>query len=483
VNPFSPRPTVGTRALLLDSQFVSDTYNMRRVLALPDKHPGPVLTTTASGEWSGLSYPSTARDPETGKFHLWYTVTNPDAGRRDREARAAGRLEDFLAAADGVNSATGIAYAQSEDGIHWQRPAVGTGPRKGTNVVYVGNKGVTAGCVMQGLFKNDPARKFTAYFTDWLRYGHGGHGYAHSPDGIHWTPDPANPFIFGESDSNNCIIKNPFGPGYLLYERPWESAAWGWVKGNHRKRIAGCWSPDGYNWSRPKTVLCPDELEDFDYYGISVFEHDGVLFGLLSDRHPKKETMDIHLIFSRDGANWEKLPTRQTLLPRGPDGSFDSGMVLPAYNPINVNGDLRLYYAGRPTLHDDNVSPSYRETCGIGLATFKKGRLIGRRADSDLGILLTHPFTIEADRLCIDVATAGNGWVEAELVEFDEKTPGGKQLPGFAREDFDKFTGDSTGHELSWRGKNVASLKGRLVRLRVGIRMGTIWSYHTGESA
>src|SRR5690606_15930968 len=148
-----------------------------------------------------------------------------------------GKLVEFLNVEGGVNSSVGIAYAHSDDGIHWHRPNVGTGARTGTNVVYVGNKGVTAACVMQNFFENDPSRKFTAYFTDWIRAGHGGHGYAHSPDGVNWTADPANPFIFGESDSNNCVIKNPFGEGYLLYERPWESAAWGWEKGNHRKRI------------------------------------------------------------------------------------------------------------------------------------------------------------------------------------------------------------------------------------------------------
>ncbi len=476
MNPFIPRVVPGRKALLLDGQFVADTWNMRRVLAAPSKHPGPVLATPGRGEWSGLSYPSVVRDAETGKFILWYTVTNPSAWERDRAARQAGTLDAFLRAPGGVNSATAIAYAVSDDGLKWETPNVGTGHRAGTNVVHAGNKGVHAGCIIQGLFPGDKARKFTSYHTDWTGYGIGAHSYAHSPDGIHWTPDPANPFIHGESDSNNCVIKNPFGEGYLLYERVWDAAAWGWVKGNHRKRIAGCWSPDLYHWTEPRNILCPDELDGFDYYGISVFYRDGVLFGMVSERHPIRETMDVHLFFSRDGVRWDQLPIREKLLPRGGEGEFDSGIILPAFNPVEVNGDLRLYYAGRPTLHDDS-GPSSRNDCGIGLATFKKCRLVGRRADLEMGILLTHPFVIESDRLLVDAQTTHTGSLVAELVEPDAKTPGGKPIPGYTRDDFDRFVGDETGHELTWKGQSVASLKGRRVRMRLGLTMGTVWSY------
>jgi hypothetical protein len=462
--------------MLLDNRFVADTWNLRRVQAVAEKHPGPVLRTPPRGGWSGLSYPSVAIDKDTGKFHLWYTVTHPGNHTLNEAARKAGKLAEFLEPCDGVRSRVGIAYATSDDGIHWTTPDVGTGPRLGTNVVHAGNSGVHAGCVVQGLFSGDPARKFTAYYTDWKGYGVGAHSYAHSPDGIHWTSDPANPFIHGESDSNNCVLKNPFGEGYLLYERVWDAAAWGWVKGNHRKRIAGLWSPDLYHWSEPWNILCPDELDDFEFYGISVFYRDGVLFGLVSERHVQRETMDIHLFFSRDGVRWDRLAVREKLFPRGAAGAFDAGLILPAYNPVEVNGDLRLYYAGRPSLHD-NTGSDYEQKCGIGLATFPKSRLIGRRGDNEMGILLTHPFTITSDRLLIDAQTESNGWVVAELVEPDAVIPGGKPIAGFTRDDSDRFTGDDTGHALTWKGKQVAELKGRRVRLRMGLRMATVWSY------
>jgi hypothetical protein len=461
---------------LLDNRFVADAYNVRRIVATGRKS-GPLIVPPAQGDWAGISYPSVVRDDETGRFHLWYTVSNPDAVRRDSEARGAGKLAEFIEAKPtGVNSHCGIAYACSDDGVNWDLPKVGEGILSGTNVVHVGTKGVHAGCVMQRLFPDDPSRKFTAYYTDWLKYGHGGHCYAHSPDGIHWTPDPRNPFVFGESDSNNNIVRNPFGPGYFLYERPWDCAAWGWLKGNYRRRLAVAWSEDLYNWCEPRNLLYPDERDRYLYYGMSVFHRDGILFGLLSEYNDVRETMDLQLLFSRDGANWNRHPERMRLFERGVEGEFDAGMILPAYQPLEVDGELRIYYVGTRRLHNDSTEP-LRNQSGIGYVAFPKARLIGRRGDRDLGILLTHPFKIDADHLFLDAQTTPVGSLVAELVEPDPKEPGGKPIPGFTRADCDAFTGDSIRHSMTWQGKNLAALKGKRVRLRVGLNYATLWSY------
>ncbi len=475
-NPLIPPPSPSRKCLLLDDRFIADAHNTRRLPATGSKL-GELLTPQPQGDWAGISYPSVARDDETGQFHLWYTVSNPDASRRDAAARQAGRLAEFIAAKPvGINSHCAMGYACSADGIHWDMPKVGTGILAGTNVVYAGTKGVHAGCVQQRLFPHDPARKFTAYFTDWLSYGRGGHGYAHSPDGIHWIPDPCSPFIHGESDSNNCVVRNPFGPGWFLYERPWDCAAWGWLKGNYRRRLAAAWSPDLYNWSEARNLMYPDELDRYLYYGMSAFYRDGVLFGLLSEYNENHETMDLQLLFSRDGANWSRHPERRRLFERGAEGEFDAGMVFPGFQPLEVDGDLRLYYVGTRRLHNDSTEP-LRNRSGIGCVMFPKSRLLGRRGDKELGILLTHPFEIDADRLFVDAQTTPVGRLEAELVEPDPVEPGGRPVPGFTRADCDTFTGDSARHELTWQGKNMASLRGRRVRLRLGLTMATIWSY------
>jgi hypothetical protein len=465
------------KCLLLDDRFVADAWNVRRVGAVGKKHDGPVLPTPPQGPWGFLNYISVLRDTETGGYHLWYTLSNHEARARQNDARKAGQLDSFLKNATPMDSVTVVCYAKSADGIHWEKPDVGVGPLAGSNVVFTGKFGVTACCVMQGLFKNDPARKFTIFYGDWVRAGVGGHSYAHSPDGIHWTHDPKNHFVHGESDSCNNIIKNPYGPGYFLYERPWDCAAWGWVKGvNTRRRTAVAWSEDLYRWTEPENLMYPDELDDFEYYGMSTFYRDGVMFGMLSEFHPVNETMDIHLRFSRDGLRWDRLPDRCRLIERGPQGDFDADNIIPGFAPIEVDGDLRVYYTGRAALHNDHSIES-QQNHGVGLITFPKARLIGRRGETGTSVLLSRVFTVDSDNLFIDAQTNPVGHVVIEIVTPDAIDPGGKTIPGFGRDDCDKFVGNNARHRVTWAGKNIASLKGKHVRLRIGLRQATVWSY------
>ncbi len=478
MNPLLPPPSPSRKCLLLDDRFVADAWDVRRVQATPIKHLGPLYKPWINHTWRMISYGSVQYDLSTRKFLLWYTLCNLQGMASQTKARAQGiqALDEWFKNATPTDAVTATALATSDDGLHFTPHMLTSGPLAGTNVVDAGHSESLASCVMQNLFPNDPARKFTSFYCQWYSTQHGGHGYTHSPDGITWTPDPRNPFIFGESDSNNTIIKNPFGPGYFLYERPWDCAAWGWIKGNTRRRIAACYSTDLYNWSEPRNLFYPDEADHYEHYGLNPFYQDGVMFGLLSEYHPHRETMDMHLSFSRNGVRFDRLPSRQRLFERGGDTEFDSAMVFNCYNPLWVDGDLRMYYVGRPKFHNDSTGQDASNE-GVGLLTFKHGRLIGRRGDKTLGALLTHPFTIDADHLYIDAQTAPIGSVIAELVEFDAREPGGRILPGFSCADCDPFTGNNPRHELTWKGKNIASLKGKSLRLRIGLTMATIWSY------
>lgn len=471
--PLSP----SRRCLLLDDRFVADAWNVRRVGAVGRKHPGPVLATPPRGRWGFLNYISVLRDSSTGVFHLWYTLSNLEARQRQNEARRAGRLDEFLKHATELDSVTVVCYAFGSDGLNWQTPAVGKGPLTGTNIVFTGKFGVTACCVTQGLWPERPERRFTIFYDDWVRAGVGGHSYAHSANGIDWTHDPRNHFVHGESDSCNNIVKNPFGPGYFLYERPWDCAAWGWVKGvNTRRRTAVAWSEDLYNWTEPENLMYPDELDDFEYYGMSTFYLDGVLFGMLSEFHPLRETMDIHLRYSRDGLRWDRLPDRKHLFERGAQGDFDAENIIPGFAPVRVNGDLYVYYTGRSSLHNDHSLES-QQNHGVGLVVFPKSRLIGRRGETGVSVLLTRPMVVDADRLHIDAQTNPVGNVTVEVVEPDAIEPGGKTVPGYSRDDCDGFTGDSSSHRVTWAGKDIGPLKGRRVRLRIGLKQATVWSY------
>ncbi len=468
----------GATRLLVDNEFVADVWEIRRHVATPRKHPGPVLEHRHDAPWGGISYPGVVRDPRDGTFHLWYSLGNHAAAQKKSEYYQAGRIDDYFAyigAAAEKTTVTG--YARSRDGIVWEQPKVGQGPFQGTNIVFGGHTH-GQGQVWLDLEETDPQRRFKMIYCDWLSPGNGGHCLAFSPDGIHWTPYANNPFIYGESDSNNTLIRNPCDGGYLLYMRPWDCAAWKRLDYNRntRRRIAVARGRTLFDWDEPINILHPDEIDRGEFYGMTVFHRHDVFFGLLSEYSHHRQTMDVQLAFSRDGLKWDRLPQRPCFLPRGGEGEFDNAMIIPAFGTVEVDGDLRFYYNGRPTLHDDN-SGQRIEDSAVGLAVAPMGRLIGRRADGQQGFLLTHPLVIDGDELRLDAQVPGHGQLTVEVVEPDKYEPGGKTVPGFGAADCAVIQGNAVDLPVTWKGRSLAALRGKRVRLRFGMKVSTLYSF------
>ena len=86
------------------------------------------------------------------------------------------------------------------------------------------------------------------------------------------------------------------------------------------------------------------------FYGMNVRRHAGIFFGCL---WPFKLNTDIvtELAWSRDGWNWERLPTRPRLLELGPEGAWDDGMVFGSIDWIEAGDEWRLCYAGSDGPH------------------------------------------------------------------------------------------------------------------------------------
>jgi hypothetical protein len=69
-------------------------------------------------------------------------------------------------------------------------------------------------------------------------------------------------------------------------------------------------------------------------------------------------------------------------------------------------------------------------------------------------------------------ADAGKG--ELKVRVSDEKR---KVLPGFDYDDGEIFKGDSTAHEVLWKGKSMVELKDRIVRVEFFMRDADIYTF------
>ncbi len=168
-------------------------------------------------------------------------------------------------------------YAESRDGIHWDRPALGlfeTTDGKPNNIVWAGVgchnftpfKDTNPNCRPEARYKavgrtfidNDPAPP-TADATGYKWLPGCGLLAFQSPDGIHWSLMQEERIIKkGEFDSQNVAFWDEVGGCYVAYERIWQK------DGARIRGIAVLSSDDFLHWTDP-----PQWLE----YGDAPREH------------------------------------------------------------------------------------------------------------------------------------------------------------------------------------------------------------------
>ncbi|MCM8822720.1 MAG: hypothetical protein NC831_07940 [Candidatus Omnitrophica bacterium] len=306
----------------------------------------------------------------------------------------------------------------------------------------------------------------------------GGIYIAKSHDGLHWNYNDTKPVIHGESDCNNACVYNLEKGVYMLYMRGWHTAAAGWNngKGNQRRRITYSESRDLKNWSEPQVIMSPDELDTNDFYGISVFRYANAYIGMLwvfdDDMY---ETIDIELCWSRDGIRWERHPERPKFIETEEKGKMGGYMVFPGQEPV-IYGDNLYIYVNAHSKYPHNAQPE-NSTNWVYRTKLRMDGFVSLDAGSQMGSLITRPFTLQSDTIKINAATQG-GYIIAELAEPYWFDPKGKAIEGFSAKDFDVFKEDSISHTLSWRGNsNLARLKGKRIMLKIAMVHSQLYSF------
>ena len=90
------------------------------------------------------------------------------------------------------------------------------------------------------------------------------------------------------------------------------------------------------------------------------------------DKRPDADVIDYYIGTSRDGMNYDKtwVHARKPFVERGPDGSFDKGMLQPSSQIITRGDDHFIYYTGQYNRHHSPASAK-RMTGKSGLANGK----------------------------------------------------------------------------------------------------------------
>ncbi len=384
-------------------------------------------------------------DEEENLFKMWY-----DVGRS--------------LSSDVAEEEVGLAYAVSEDGIHWKKPILNliedNGSKK-NNLLFPFFRWGFGHVVIKDSLEADPAKRYKMLFMfqcEEMKFA----GIvqpvclAYSSDGIHWQVPQNwfNPVIPGASDTHLTAYWDAQIHKYVVY-----------LRGRPNVRlICMSESEDFINWSPRKIIIQPDEedpAQDHEFYGMTSMAYGEFRVGFLSIFHTLNEgwirenqieewmpewmnQLDIQLTYSKDGRTWHRAGNREPILKCGEPGSFDCGGVYAAHTPLKVGDEIWLYYAGGNILHGEPPRHGEKPREGISLAKIKKDRFVCLRTEGK-GVLTTVALAIDPETLRIN-ADATGGSVRLEVMD-----PWGRVLSGYSKDDCVPFSGNDTNYQIKWK--------------------------------
>lgn len=408
---------------------------------------------------------------DDGKFRMWYGVSH---GIRHGEEYA-------------------VAYAESDDGIHWTKPDLGLVEYDGSthNNLVVGYSSVI-GQVFRDPHASaeQPYRMLVAIYPtrdgDPTRYL----TLLSSADGLRWSKPERNVVPDGSIalDTQSQAYWDADRGAYTLFTRrgPW-------------RQVARSESPDPFQFPAPEYVLQPDEPQSADYYQAGVTKYDDAASAYIAlvpvFHHPgdaqgqplpggaavtanyagnpitvaAPDTLDLHLFTSNDSIHWRRQGEQRPYIGLGPDGAFDSRSLYSGVGYATVGDEVWLYYSAYDCTHIgslDGATPFQDYLGTITRATLRRDGFVAAHAGPDGAELLTHPVTFTGNRLELNIDGSSGGSAQVELQSID-----GTPLDGFTLDDCRPVFGNGIRKVVAWRrGSDLSALAGRGVRLRFQLR-------------
>lgn len=471
------------KQLFIDQNVVESASGVTFTMHSPSKRlEGPVLLPDAPWERAGDGsiglYSSVIR--EGNKTRIWYDVRFGDSVQ--------------------------VAYAESTDGIHFEKPVLGLYPLNGSmenNIVMPTRVG---GCAVwidphaspeqryrsQSKGYNEPTAQQLYSYT--------------SPDGIHWTQWMHE--NIGDCDTQSIAFWDQRVGRYVLYTRRNPNPG----TPSRSRIIRRVESDDLTMWENETLVLQADEVDlasyvsptpkpPVDYYGGAVFRYpnedglylmlsqpfwhfkrrpEGQRWGIKDVENPKSgenlgpATIDVRLNASRDGVHFDRVGERHPFLAPGPAGAFDSKMIWALPNPVSMGNELWIYYAGTNKDHDGFTDPAAEKLrSGISIASLRLDGFVSAEAPFTGGELTTTLFTFRGRQLEVNLDTGGGGSLQVEVLDAS-----GVPVPGYTRAESTMLSGNAVHMPVTWGERSdLTPLIGKSIRLHFFLRDCQLYAF------
>jgi hypothetical protein len=438
--------------LLFDDFFLSTAdrdhwdqiaYGITFSLGQVEKHGSPILEGDALWEESS-AWLNVLR--EGARYRMWY-----HSGHSDRRG---GR----------------VSYAESADGIHWDKPKLGLIEIEGSrenNVVFEGGfGGISPEFGNVFLAPNaEPDEAYKMVYAEWLgNFVFEVPGYspsngtlrgASSPDGIHWVRYYEN-FLGKYPDSQNVGCWDPALKKYVVYHRTHSTFA-GLdagalrIKEQRRGRAVGRMeSEDFRQWGPSEAVLTAD-IDDglnTDIYNSAYSRHPDNMnahYLFPSFYRHYEGTFEVQVCTSRDNQNWAR-PCRETFIPLGAPEEFDCFIISVSPGIVPVDDETwALYYRSGDGPHGGShpITLNYTPQSRVSRVTLKRDRVQGIEGRREGSHFSTRPLSFEGRRLVLNAEPTGpDPEIRVQLLSSETNDP----LAGYTFEKMPSYQGRRAEH-------------------------------------
>jgi hypothetical protein len=438
--------------LFLDDFLVAESHRVTRVVNRPTRDPAipnPIVTGREDGCFQ--PYLTVLRDRDAHRFRMWYGAATSD--RHPSRSR--------------------LAYIESDDGVHWERPR----RLLETPAIQFG-----ASVLDDSDSDADAERRFK--FAWWapsrVPDAPGGLKIATSPDGFAWTqlkrPGEADDVLLAHNHDINSIFRDPIRRRYVAIASTVQTdPAW---RGERRVTVQST-SDDLLTWSPPRRILVPDpksEHEQTQFYAMDGFLVRGALVigmvKVLRDDLHADEPPDppdafgvgyTALAWTRDGEHWTR--DRETFFERDPrKGAWDHAHAW-IDEQLPFGDEVFLYYGGYARGH----KVERFEERQIGLVRMGRDRYAAREAGAEGGRLITPVVTLPGQTMTINATTRDGGAIVVRVLDADAGVVN-KSEP---------ITGD--GVDLPVRWLTHAPVAGRPAQLEFAMTRARLFAFLTTD--
>lgn len=374
----------------------------------------------------------------------------------------------------------GIGYAESQDGVEWEKPNLGLQAWNGStdnNLIDINRHG-------HGIFidpASAPSERYKMVSCHWTETERKVLG-AISADGLHWTPMVMPIMEYQHADTQNIGHYDVERAEYILYTRQ--------MDGNSNRRGVNRVATDSFRRfekSVPVLENSPVDAPDVDIYcnGYSPWPGatDAHLMRLsMYERTP--DTMNVHLATSRDGIAWHRPLGRNAWIETVPSaqGPYKTVYACAGVVPTGA-GEWSTYVGVNRMLHNEPVERKKGAPGESGLvrAAVREDGFISV-SSRGRGGFWTVPFELNSDSIGINADTLYSGFLRCQILSSSPGDVGSDTrfihaIEGYTLEECQPIVGNQIDAPLMWNGSaDLNQLRGQTVRLRFDLYKADLYA-------